>query len=65
MGTLVHATGHTSGDGISNAIYLNAKKGDRKDAVLGHPQLLVMFAFGHVGPGHVGPGLVWFGLVGV
>ena len=38
----VHATGHTSGDGVNNAIYINDKKCDREDAALGHPQLLVM-----------------------
>ena len=35
----VHATGHTSGDGVCNAVDLKAKKGDREDAALGHPQL--------------------------
>ena len=38
----VHATGHTSGDGIRNAIYVNVKKCDQEDAALGHRQLLVM-----------------------
>ena len=27
----VHATGHTSGDGVCNTVDLKAKKGDRKD----------------------------------
>ena len=39
----VHATGHTSGDGVCNSVDLKAKKGDREDAALGHPQLLVMW----------------------
>ena len=30
----VHATGHTSGDGVCNAVDLKAKKGDREEAAL-------------------------------
>ena len=39
----VHATGHASGDGVCNAVDLKAKEGDREDAALGHPQLLVVW----------------------
>ena len=35
----VHATGHTSGDGISNAVDLKTKEGDREDAALGSGSL--------------------------
>ena len=38
-----HATGHTSGDGVCNAVDLKTKKGDRENAALGHPQLLVVW----------------------
>ena len=39
----VHATGHTSRDGVCTAVDLKAKEGDGEDAALGHPQPLVVW----------------------